>query len=258
MAAVMPEVRVRFPDLSLREARAALGGAALAWAYMAAVRRGDLVRATTLLTSFQQFYNQHRRAASFGFENRAAAEEFLPQSLRIDGRFGPNTRTAMVGMYTSGLLIEPAEPDTMPEQAGAIGNWWWNTMVPMNPQDRPRPGVGEFLWDVNQTAMVSDPQDAAINVEGLIMPYVAGGPQNVPSTFASTGPATASNVLAQAMPSILQPQRQPPPEEVIELGAEVIRARPPFYKEPWFLWSALGALTLLGGALGYQIWRKQR
>lgn len=79
-----------------REARTRVALAATGWAYLAAMARGDSLRATEALKAFQTLFTANRSYVVSGFADRAVAERSLP-FLAVDGRLGPATRNALSG-----------------------------------------------------------------------------------------------------------------------------------------------------------------
>lgn len=177
-------------------ARLALG--LVAWAWMAALRRGDWSSASQLLAVYQQLFNQHRQSILDGYreELRSQVAAQLP-ILTVDGRFGANTRKALTAGLVTGWAPDQAARQrvmAMPSSAGAVGAWFHSTLVPLAPPGRP-------VWDMDLVVQeITDGSLVAPTVMRTAADLVAGvgsGPAPSPSP-AAPPPTTAPAVFNPA------------------------------------------------------------
>ena len=254
MAASSVYGTIGFPDLADREARAALVLGALTWAYLDSVAGlGPAnVQPRMLRSAFQLLYNENPRAASFGFEDRAAAEAYLPTALPTDGRFGAATRNAMVGALVSGAGMTPPDADSLPADFARHGDWFISMGIPFNP-----PGATgastyataaerAFLWQVANVAETSG-ADASSILENDLRVYIEGG---------------ADAVSAASVP-VPAPPPTPPTAVVVDPEPEglpplIVTAQRREFLPAWAVWSIGAGVLVLAGTLGYQAWKKSR
>lgn len=245
----------------------ALGG--VAWSYLGAQYRGDWVRASTILATFQQLWNSHKDAVLSYFPDPAN----IPMALPINGQFTAETRTAMMAtlmvladFFPQGRGWSNATiTDTMPATAGGLGNWWWNSLVVPYAPPTSSAETAQWLWEFDKAGRFADAQNAGLEVRTLfeqaslgIVPNTTGGNalQNAGmfpldlTTIANQVPGAqgAGNVTAPAPVNDLS----------TVLPSEVITASAPWYREPWVTWVAAAAGLTAAATFGVMIWRKNQ
>jgi hypothetical protein len=272
-------VSVSYPvGLPDRTARAALALGAVGYAYMDALARSDWANATPLLGLFQELFNENRSATLIGFASadQLAASQQIPRSLSIDGRFGPNTRTAMVAAMVSGFLpytadgvpmaspVPPSVADSMPGEAAALGRWFTSTLAPRISGTR----SARFARNIAAVAGSADFGQAAQDVRGAIEPFILGG------ASATSGPTAVQDANAQAR-SIVEQSGGTQTTRAVEYGAGVdnptggplatilgpatyITAQTPKVFPDWGWYAAAAGILGLGGILAYMNVQKRR
>lgn len=121
--------------------------AGLAWAYLACLRKGDFVRASMVLSTFQEQFNAYRGALlrMYAPSARAGADEALPRSLSPRGGFDSSTRLALISTLSRVDERLRTVATTMPNSAGALGHWFDDRLLPVYPADGSEP-TGQLLW----------------------------------------------------------------------------------------------------------------
>jgi hypothetical protein len=140
-------------SVSTQPVRVRAAVAAVGWAYFSSISRGDNVRGNELLVAFQTLWNTDRRTIIAGIPD-PAAESTFPTALAVDGRYGPNSRLALLGTLAAttrdGSVSLPGSAITsMPASSGGISNWFrtiQSNVPPTNP-----------LWAIDTLAMRTVP-----------------------------------------------------------------------------------------------------
>lgn len=267
-------VTVPYPTLPDRVARTALSLAAVGFAYMDALARSDWTAAPGLLALFQELYNNSGKAPvliGFAPADQLAAANITPGSLAINGQFDDNTRAVLAaalvsgtsGVPLSGWGFTPAQADTMPRTASALGRWFVTTMVPRYPNNSSAQ-LPRFLWGIARIAETASLAQAAFDVRGAIVPYIEGGASAVDAPLE----VDAANAEARR---IVESSGGTQTTRAVERGAGVdnptgnplmtvfspmvITGRRPKAFPDWGYYVAGAGILALGGIFAYQNWR---
>lgn len=214
---------------------------AVGWAYLSAQYRGDWVRASQLLSLFQQLYNAN--SATVIREVRGD----YPTRVSVTGRFDSETRWALIagimGGFPTPLRFEQIA--SMPESAGQVGSWFWRELAPRI--DIVTSGAGTNLfWDIDRLARETRPEQVSAVVGAELRSFIEGR--------ANTPPPAPSTTASSFMDNVLRTRNAAAPtQEVVALGptdGELITAvRPVGRQFPMWGWAIVGV-----GALALFAW----
>lgn len=229
-------------DLQTLRQRAVIGS--LAWAYLAALGRGDAGRASALLSTFQSIWNARRDIVASKFPAATRDAILAARPLRVGGGFDSDTRSAL--LFSLAGQFNHAEWSTrlsaMPENTVALASYF-------NAQLKPIVPAANDLYTIDELAKETPTPEIPAAVGGEVEAVIMGLTLEEPRpTIQSSGRAAVrvSDIVetyrggATTAPITKQPgagaswwSKQPTPIKValVATGAAVVGGT-----AAWFFW----------------------
>lgn len=251
-----------------RDARARAAVAGVGWAYFAAMSRGDWVRASQLLSLFQQLYRSERVAVLAGFEANvgavgsgviAYARALQPT---VSGRLDASTVDALkiaMTAHLGGVDAVTIPLDSMPGEAAAVGSWFQTQFRQLQPN-------GTGLWRFDTWSVSAASADVASAVGGQVYGFIEGIDDPATTAAANTSALMQASLWALlASKGSAAPVSSPPPGnaggDVIAIDdAQLVTATKPTARFPeialWVL--GIGLVAVAGGIFLYPAYKKAR
>lgn len=229
--------------------------ASIALASLRLMSEGDSIRASVVIASFQQFWNDYRSSLVEGIRD---ADRFA-QRLAVTGAFDAERQTqlAMILVLLSGGVVTQAQVNTLGVGLGAMVAWY---------QANVRLAADSPLWNAYQVAQGVAAIDAGTAVSQWAFAANEGLAGSVEDSYGDLIDELAHDEPGSPVPAPAPAQGCPSgytmqngvctyvfPGSIVVPGITSLRARKTHWG--WYVAGGAGVLAALG--LGWKIWKKR-